>query len=229
MVALREGVLVVQEGPDLAATSILESKPGSGTSRDLEQVRNIVRGHGQVDARQCEKWEFSFDESATAALTRLPGWERHLATLLFNIDEATRAGAVAAAVRLKSRQVARALVAVLSAEDSPLNHRTDPRSPNPRYRFAMRLAEEAAYLRSLAVMALVSMSYEEAAMTLAKHAQRSPLPGYDPVVGCSSDIAAICDFLNHSHASQAHQAIANYDTWVGADGAFKALCRNQRD
>lgn len=69
-------------------------------------------------------------------------------------------------------------------------------------------ANDTAYLRSLAVMALVAMSYDDAAPVLAKHAQRSP--GFDNDARCSSDIAAISDFLHHSDPPQARQAIASY-------------------
>jgi hypothetical protein len=221
-VAMHKGILVVQQGADLAAYSLLDSRSGSLAASGLEQVRDLVRGRGQVDHRACATWKISFDDLATVPLTRIPGWEHHLAVLFFNPDPKTRDSALAAAVHLKSRYVARVLTSVLATEDTILNIPRPPQAPHSRFHF---YAKDDTSLRSLAVMALVAMSYSDAAPALAKHAQRSP--GFDNSSRCSSDTAAICDFLNHSASPQARQAIASYDTAIGAEGAFKALCERR--
>jgi hypothetical protein len=224
-VAMHQGLLVMQEGSDLVATSVMDRRAGLNPAGDLRKVRDLVRGHGRVVLGGCQRWDFTFDDFATVPLTAIPNWQRHLAALVFNPDPKTRDGALAAAVRLKSQTVARVLMSVLADEDASA---ADPRSPHsPRRRFSFDSRDDTAYLRTLAVMALVSMSYDEAAPVLAKHAQRTPLPGYNHGSSCSPELAAICDFLKQSKSPGARQAIVDFDKASGAEGSFKALCERR--
>jgi hypothetical protein len=129
LVALMEGILVVQTGSQPGAPGRIEPATGSeekailgysmvevdgdavadGPS-DRNRLRQIIRGRGRFEPIQCELWPTEFDAQIVPRMKEVPRWEEHLIALLQDRDVGIQGAAFAAAAHIHSPSLMRALL-----------------------------------------------------------------------------------------------------------------------
>jgi hypothetical protein len=241
LVALSEGVLVVQVGPHACALGGNESAIGgqdeallgysvvdvdrdavADVPSDRNQLREIIRGRGGFEPIQCELWTTHVDAQIMPRLKELPRWEEHLASLLRDRDMDIQGAAFAAAAHVRSPGLLRALLRLVEPLP-PEDWKTGDRG---RAWWA-DVRERHQATRARAAMVLIEMKHPPAIKPLAAMLLEDPLPDYDHVAGCSAFFQAFCSWTEKSDLPEAKAVIAEYERAMDAPGAWQTLCASQ--
>jgi hypothetical protein len=241
LVALMEGVLVVQTGPHHGAPGRIEPAIDSkekallgysvvevdgdavadGPS-DRNQLRELIRGRGSFEAMQCDIWTSEIDAQIIPRVKELPRWEEHLIALLRDRDMRVQDAALIAAAHIHSPSLMRSLLQLVEPLP-PEDWRTGDRGRG----WWMDVRERHQWTRARAAMVLIEMKYPPAIKPLAAMLLEDPLPDYDHVPGCSAFFQAFCSWTQNSDLPEAKTAIAEYEQAMRAPGAWKTLCASQ--
>jgi hypothetical protein len=242
LVALMDGILVVQRGFHLGASSGMQTAAGNqqkalhgysvvdldgdevgGGPSDRARLRDLIRERGGFEAIQCSLWNTYFDARVMDQVKALPRWEEHLVSLMKDRDMVVQGAVFAAAAHLRSPDLVRALLRLVEPLP-PADWRLGDRERN----WWADVRQRHQWTRVRAAMILIEMKHAPAIKPLAAMMLEMPLPDYDHVADCSSFARAFCSWIEQSDLPEAKTVMAEHDRAMDAPGAWKALCESGR-
>ena len=238
LLALTSDVLVVQEQvhlglpgespapgtrrkPALAGYSLtgVRSEPLDADRSNTGRIRRLIASLGVPDQSLCSECETRLDARSTAALQAIPRWETLLSALLLDRSRRTQEAAFAAVKQMHTPALLQELIRLLGPKPTP---GWSPWNREPGWWMAVAEKERSARLQ--AAMTLIELRHPPAIKPLTRLFRDAPVGDPHDPLGGRSFPTALCSWLGTSTLPEAKVAIAEYDRFFDAPGAWQARC-----